>query len=106
MHELDIGKTVDLNRARRERAQPLQVVSAELLPGPEGGSTGNWIEVRQIHQAPRCLVVIASNEGVPQLSRPLDDLIRTASITNNVSQIHHDVIGRRSRKASLERLKV
>ena len=37
MHELDIGKTVDLNRARRERAQPLQVVSAELLAGPEGG---------------------------------------------------------------------
>ena len=32
MHELNVGKTVDLNRARRERAQPFEVVRAELLP--------------------------------------------------------------------------
>ena len=106
MNELNAWEFIDMHGTLRQRAQPGEVCAGELVARPEGGEASDWVEVFEVHQAADCFVVIAAHKYLAQFSRQGDDLIRIAAVTNCVSKIDDEIVGRSGGEASVERLEV
>jgi len=74
--------------------------------GPFGGYGRNRVEVLQVHETTDGFVVVTAHEDCPQFTRSLDDLVRAGAVSDDVAQIHHQVMGGGGGQTCLESLEV
>src|SRR5579862_6785179 len=65
MHELGVGKAINLKRTLRQRTQPFQILRCELCASPSRSQSRHGVEVFQVNQAAHCFVMIATNKNFP-----------------------------------------
>ena len=64
------------------------------------------IEIIQLEQAGRGLVVIAADKNLSQLARALDHFVGRGSVADDVAQVGHEIVRRSCRQAGFQRFEV
>ncbi|HEX9607671.1 MAG TPA: hypothetical protein VF962_10600, partial [Gemmatimonadaceae bacterium] len=104
--ELDARKFVDVDRALREPAEPVEIFGSELVAGPESGETGDGVEVLEVHEAADGFVVIAADKDLSESLRAGNDFVRVAAVPDRVPEIDDEVIGGSGGQTGVQRFEV
>ncbi len=87
MNQIGLRKAFEGERALRQRVQPLVMLGSQLVAGPDGGTGGHGIEIFQLDEAGRSLVVISPDENFPQTASALDDFVGAGAVANYVAEV-------------------
>src|SRR5260370_8569624 len=82
--------------AFRQNLEEIHVLGREPLVCPDCGEGCNWIEAFYAFKTGTGLVMIAADKDLAQLARALSHLIGTSAVTDNIAQIEHPLVLRRS----------
>jgi hypothetical protein len=104
--ELDARKFVDVDRALRESAKPVEIFGSELVAGPESGETGDGVEVLEVHKAADGFVVIAADKDLSESLRAGNDFVRVATVPDRVPEVDDEVIGGSGGQTGVQRFEV
>ena len=106
MHQLNIRMILQRDRPVRKIAQPLQVLSGQLLAGPEGGRRSHRVEVFKIHKSGCGLVVIAPDESLAQFTGTLGDFVRAGTVSDDIAEVDDQVVSRSGCEARIESFQI
>ena len=82
-----------LERARRDGAQPLEVVGGEFVVGPGGGGAGDGVEAERGGEAAADAVVVAADVERGERADDVDDLVGAGAVADHVAEVPDGVVG-------------
>ena len=106
MNQLHLREALEKERALRQSMQPVVMLAAQLVACPDGGGSGQGVEVIQFEQPGGGFVVIAANKNLSQAARAFDHLVGRSPVADDVAQVGHEIICRSRRKAGVQRFQI
>jgi hypothetical protein len=82
------------------------VFGSELVAGPDGGGSGEGVEVVEREESGGGFVMIAADEDVAQTAGALDHLVGRCSVADYVAEVGDEIVGRSCGQAGFEGFEV
>jgi hypothetical protein len=82
------------------------MVGIEMVAVPQGGESGNRIEIFDILESGDDLVVITANKNIAEAANSRGHIVRAGAVPNDVSKVENAIVLRSNGEARLQRFQV